>query len=62
MLFMFAVSGWALVGNLIGYVVGGQWHLVVIGGVIFGLELFMIREVAAHMSRHSDPPTGAARA
>lgn len=57
MLFMFAVSGWALVGNLVSYAVGGQWHLVAIGALIFGLELFMIREVVAHMSaRRGVPP------
>ncbi len=60
MLFMFAVSGWALVGNLVSYVTSGQWHLVIIGGLILGLELVMIREVATHMAGRSDAPPGAA--
>ncbi|MBT5712513.1 carbon starvation protein A, partial [Candidatus Poribacteria bacterium] len=60
MLFMFAVSGWALVGNLLGYVTRGQWHLAIIGGLILGLELFMVREVVVHMSgyRHAPPGSG----
>ncbi|MDA1192924.1 MAG: carbon starvation protein A, partial [Candidatus Poribacteria bacterium] len=32
MVFMMAMSGWALVAGLMGYFANAQWHLVIIGG------------------------------
>ena len=55
MAFMLAVSGWALIGNLYLHVGKGEWHLVVIGGLIFALELWMIGEIVRYMSRYKQP-------
>lgn len=55
MAFMLAVSGWALIGNLYEHVGKGAWHLVVIGGLIFALELWMIGEIVRYMSRYKQP-------
>ncbi len=55
MAFMLAVSGWALIGNLYLHVGEGKWHLVLIGGLIFALELWMIGEIVRYMSRYKRP-------
>ena len=55
MAFMLAVSGWALIGNLYEHAGKGAWHLVVIGGLIFALELWMIGEIVRYMSRYKQP-------
>ncbi|MBM3216824.1 carbon starvation protein A, partial [Candidatus Poribacteria bacterium] len=51
MLFMVAMSGWALIANLAEYASdSSKWYLLVIGGVIAALELWMIVEIAAHVA------------
>ncbi len=55
MAFMLAVSGWALIGNLYQHTGEAKWHLVIIGGLILALELWMIGEIARYMSRYKRP-------
>lgn len=44
MLFMICISGWAMVVNLMRYFSAGRWHLVIVGGLILFLEIWMISE------------------
>jgi len=45
MLFMIFISGWAMVMNIIRFTRSGDWHLMVLGGFILILEIWMIWEV-----------------
>jgi carbon starvation protein len=50
MVFMIAVTGWAMVINLQEFVLGGDWHLAIIGGLILLLEIWMIVEAVSAYS------------
>ncbi len=55
MLFMIGMTGWAMVANLVKFVKEDTWHLVVIGGLVLALEVWMIIEtiVVLHSGRLS---------
>ncbi|MCZ7582920.1 MAG: carbon starvation protein A [Deltaproteobacteria bacterium] len=44
MVFMIAMTGWAMVLNLDLYYQKAQWHLLVMGGIVLVLEIWMIAE------------------
>ena len=44
MVFMIGMTGWAMVISLVNFVHDSSWHLVIIGGLVLVLELWMIAE------------------
>jgi carbon starvation protein len=44
MVFMIAMTGWAMVANLKTFVLGGDWLLTAIGTVILGLQIWIVLE------------------
>lgn len=44
MAFMLIVTAWAMVYNLNEFILGGKWHLVFIGGIIFVLQIWIVGE------------------
>ena len=42
MAFMLLITGWAMIHNLWGFQAKGNWLLLLMGGVIFILEIWLV--------------------
>ncbi|TIH18640.1 carbon starvation protein A [Marinifilum sp. JC120] len=51
MVFMIAMTGWAMVYNLQKFYTGGKWLLFVVGLIVFVLEIWMIAETYLIMKK-----------
>jgi carbon starvation protein len=64
MAFLFFMTTWAMIGNLLRYRTDSEWLLLAVGGVIFVLELWLILEAAvairSALNRRGEPPAGEA--
>lgn len=62
MVFMVAMTGWAMVYNLLKFYAGGKWLLFVVGLIVFVLEIWMIAETYLIMKKvygGEEDPSGA---
>ncbi len=51
MSFLLVMTTWAMIVNLAGYSGNNDWHLLVLGGAIFVLEIWLLLEGAAAINR-----------
>jgi len=51
MLFVIAFTGWAMIGNLTGFIAKDNWFLSAVSGVILALELWLIVEAIRAYAR-----------
>jgi carbon starvation protein len=60
MLFMLVMTGWAMVYNMRNFYQGGlgSLHLLIIGGLIMALELWVVVEAVATLAQHRYKQTG----
>jgi len=57
MLFVIAFTGWAMIGNLTGFIAKDNWFLSAVSGVILALELWLIVEAVRAYTRFRASPT-----